>query len=150
MIFVTAPFGGMSVMSSPAPTTLLEAVRQAIRVRHYSFRTERSYVHWIRRFVVFHGRRHPRELGAEAVSSFLSSLANARHVAAATQNQALAALLFRPLARRQRALQQGADPDHLRNHDAAEAPQRNAHACIGSGRRRQPPHQLVGGGVHRR
>ena len=81
-------------MSSPAPTTLLEAVRQAIRVRHYSFRTERSYVHWIRRFVVFHGRRHPRELGAEAVSSFLSSLANARHVAAATQNQALAALLF--------------------------------------------------------
>ena len=94
MIFVTAPFGGMSVMSSPAPTTLLEAVRQAIRVRHYSFRTERSYVHWIRRFVVFHGRRLPRELGAEAVSSFLSSLANARHVAAATQNQALAALLF--------------------------------------------------------
>ena len=81
-------------MASPPPTTLLGAVREAVRVRHYSLRTERAYVHWIRRFVVFHGRRHPRELGAEAVTAFLSSLANVGRVAAATQNQALAALLF--------------------------------------------------------
>jgi integron integrase len=82
-------------MASPAPPiTLFAAVREAIRVRHYSLRTERAYLHWIKRFVVFHGRRHPRELGANAVSAFLSSLANASQVAPATQNQALAALLF--------------------------------------------------------
>ena len=82
-------------MSSPsAPLTLSGAVRNAVRARHYSLATERAYVHWIKRFVVFHGRRHPRDLGASEVSSFLSWLANVGHVAAATQNQALAALLF--------------------------------------------------------
>ena len=65
-----------------------------IRARHYSRRTEEAYVHWIRRFVLFHGRRHPREMGAAQVTAFLSSLANDGHVAAATQNQALAAILF--------------------------------------------------------
>ena len=85
----------LSVMSSPsAPLTLSGAVRNAVRARHYSLATERAYVHWIKRFVVFHGRRHPRDLGASEVSSFLSWLANVGHVAAATQNQALAALLF--------------------------------------------------------
>ena len=79
--------------ASPAPT-LFQAVRHCIRARHYSFRTERTYLHWIRRFVVFHGRRHPREMGGTEVSAFLSWLANARNVAAATQNQALAAILF--------------------------------------------------------
>ena len=81
-------------MSCPPPITLFGAVRQAVRARHYSLSTERAYLHWIRRFVVFHGRRHPRELGAEQVSSFLSSLANVGRVAAATQSQALAAILF--------------------------------------------------------
>ena len=76
------------------PATLVQAVRQAIRVRHYSYRTERTYVHWIRRYVAFHDRRHPREMGAAEVGAFLSWLANARNVAAATQNQALAAVLF--------------------------------------------------------
>ena len=80
--------------ATPPPATLLGAVRQAVRVRHYSLRTERAYVQWIKRFVVFHGKRHPRELGPEAVSRFLSSLANVGKVAAATQNQALAAILF--------------------------------------------------------
>ena len=65
-----------------------------IRARHYSRRTEEAYVHWIRRFVLFHGRRHPREMGSSEVSAFLSSLANEGQVAAATQNQALAATLF--------------------------------------------------------
>jgi len=78
----------------PASPRLLDAVREAIRVRHYSVRTERTYVHWIVRFIRFNGRRHPRHLGAEQVTAFLSSLANQHHVAAATQNQALAAILF--------------------------------------------------------
>ena len=81
-------------MVSPAAPTLLDAVREAVRVRHYSLRTERAYTLWIRRLVAFHRRRHPRELGAEEVAAFLSSLANVGNVAAATQNQALAAILF--------------------------------------------------------
>ena len=78
----------------PASPRLLDQVRDAIRYRHYSLRTERAYCQWILRFVRFHGRRHPRELGASEVTAFLSSLANRGNVAASTQNQALAALLF--------------------------------------------------------
>src|SRR5216684_2111503 len=84
-------------ISSPGPAmepTLLVRLRDRIRYRHYSLRTERSYQEWVRRYIRFHGRRHPRELGAEHVTAFLSSLATTRHVAASTQNQALAALLF--------------------------------------------------------
>jgi site-specific recombinase XerD len=62
--------------------------------RHYSLRTEKVYVGWIRRFVLFHGKRHPAEMGAEEVSSFLSHLARHEHVAASTQNQALSSLRF--------------------------------------------------------
>jgi integron integrase len=72
---------------------LLDRVRQAIRVRHYSRRTEDAYARWIRRFIVFHGKRNPRELGAREVTSFLSSLAE-RGMSASTQNQALSAVLF--------------------------------------------------------
>jgi site-specific recombinase XerD len=72
---------------------LLDQVRQAIRIRHYSRRTEEAYVHWIRRFILFHGKRHPRELGAREVSSFLGWLAD-RRVSASTQNQALSGVLF--------------------------------------------------------
>ena len=72
---------------------LLDRVRQAIRLRHYSRRTEHAYVAWIRRFVVFHGKRHPRDLGGREVTAFLSSLAG-RGVSASTQNQALSAVLF--------------------------------------------------------
>ena len=73
---------------------LLDRVREAIRVRHYSYRTEQQYIAWIRRYILFHGRRHPRELAGAEVESFLTSLATDRHVAAATQAQALAAVLF--------------------------------------------------------
>jgi integrase len=73
---------------------LLDQVREALRLRHYSYRTEKQYVGWIRRFILFHGRRHPAELGGLEVESFLSHLASRRHVAAATQAQALASLLF--------------------------------------------------------
>ncbi|HZE61930.1 MAG TPA: integron integrase [Burkholderiales bacterium] len=73
---------------------LIERFREAIRSRHYSRRTEQTYWYWVRYFVFFHGKRHPRELGAVEVTAFLSWLATERNVAAATQNQALAALLF--------------------------------------------------------
>ncbi len=76
------------------PRTLLGALRSAIRLRHYSPRTEEAYVSWARRYVAFHGRRHPRALGEADVTAFLSALAEERKVSAATQNQALAALLF--------------------------------------------------------
>jgi integron integrase len=74
--------------------SLLAQVRQGIRLRHYSKRTEEVYVGWVRRFVRFCGMRHPRELGPGDVTRFLSSLAVDRHVSASTQNQALAAVLF--------------------------------------------------------
>ncbi len=73
---------------------LLDPVRDRLRVKHYSIRTERAYVDWIKRFIVFHGKRHPRELGASEVEAFLSHLAVAREVSASTQNQAKSALLF--------------------------------------------------------
>ncbi len=63
---------------------LLDQVRLAIRTRHYSIRTEEAYVQWIRRFILFHHKRHPKEMGADEVSQFLSDLAVQRHVAAST------------------------------------------------------------------
>ncbi|MRR50411.1 MAG: integron integrase [Rhodocyclaceae bacterium] len=82
------------VASSPNSPKLLDQVRARIRVKHYSIRTEDQYVHWIKRFILFHGRRHPREMGAAEVEAFLSDLAVTGRVAASTQNQALSALLF--------------------------------------------------------
>jgi integron integrase len=73
---------------------LIERLTAEMRTRHYSPRTEEAYGHWFRRFVRFHGMRHPRELGAAEVTAFLSHLAVAERCAAATQNQALAAILF--------------------------------------------------------
>jgi integron integrase len=73
---------------------LLDQVRYAIRTKHYSIRTEEAYVQWIRRFILFHNKRHPKDMGAEEVGQFLSDLAVTRHVAASTQNQALSAILF--------------------------------------------------------
>ncbi len=80
--------------STPKAPRLLERVRDAIRRRHYSPRTEETYVHWIRRFIFFSGKRHPATLGGDEVTAFLNYLARDRTVAAATQNQALSALLF--------------------------------------------------------
>jgi site-specific recombinase XerD len=75
-------------------STLLGRLREVIRYKHYSIRTEQSYVEWVRRFVSFHGRRHPREMGAEEVRAFLGYLAVELKVAASTHQQALSALLF--------------------------------------------------------
>jgi len=82
------------VPSSAGKPKLLERVRAAIRVRHYSLRTEQAYVDWIRRFILFHGKRHPEVMGGAEVGAFLSDLAVHGGVAASTQNQALSALLF--------------------------------------------------------
>jgi integron integrase len=69
-------------------------MRDAIRLRHYSLRTERAYIYWVRGFIRHNAMRHPREMGAQEVTAFLTHLATVRNVAASTQNQALAALLF--------------------------------------------------------
>jgi len=87
----------MTEQNTPAPVgppRLLDQVRDVIRRRHYSYRTEQSYVQWIKRFIWFSGKRHPREMGEAEVTAFLSHLASERDVAASTQNQALSALLF--------------------------------------------------------
>jgi len=73
---------------------LLEQVRDRLRVKHYSLRTEQAYVGWIRRFILANGKRHPRDMGGGEVEAFLTALATRHEVAAGTQNQALAALLF--------------------------------------------------------
>ncbi len=79
---------------STRPPGLLAVLRERVRARHYSLRTERAYVMWVRRFVRFHEGRHPRRMGGSEVAAFLSSLVTRGNVAAATQNQALAAVLF--------------------------------------------------------
>ncbi|MGE0582987.1 MAG: integron integrase [Steroidobacteraceae bacterium] len=82
-------------MTDPTPARgLLATTRDLMRTRHMSLRTEKAYLHWIRRYVIFHGRRPPQELGAAAVEAFLTDLATRLHVAASTQSQALAAILF--------------------------------------------------------
>lgn len=73
---------------------LLDRVHIAIRARHYSWRTERAYIGWIKRFIIFHGKRHPDTLGESEVTAFLSTLATRDHVSSSTQNQALSAIIF--------------------------------------------------------
>ena len=73
---------------------LLEQVRDKLRLKHYSYRTEQQYLGWIRRFILHHGKRHPRDMSAPEIEQFLSHLATERQVSASTQNQALSAILF--------------------------------------------------------
>jgi integron integrase len=80
--------------ASPPKPKLLDQVRQAIRTRHYSPRTEETYVHWIKRFIFFHNKRHPAEMAEPEIAGFLSGLATQSRVSGSTQNQALNALLF--------------------------------------------------------
>jgi integron integrase len=92
--------GGLSSNNgTPAASTvlkpkLLDQVREAIRTRHYSGKTEKAYVHWIKRFIFFHNKRHPMEMAEAEIGQFLSSLAMDGHVSASTQNQAFNAILF--------------------------------------------------------
>ncbi|MFZ2884382.1 phage integrase N-terminal SAM-like domain-containing protein, partial [Nitrosomonas europaea] len=76
------------------PLKLLDQVRDRIRTKHYSLRTETQYTQWIKRFILFHGKRHPQAMGAAEIEAFLTHLAVAGKVSASTQNQALSALLF--------------------------------------------------------
>ena len=76
------------------PPKLLNRLRDHLRTRHYSIRTETAYVDWGRRFILFHGKRHPQDMGAAEVEAFLTHLAVDRHVSASTQNQAKAAILY--------------------------------------------------------
>jgi integron integrase len=76
------------------PKKLLDQLRDTLRRKHYSIRTEQAYTSWVRRFILFHGKRHPRTMGGEEVTAFLTHLAVERKVAASTQNQALSALIF--------------------------------------------------------
>lgn len=78
----------------PRPPRLLDRVREATRVRHFSIRTEQAYVDWVTRYILFHNKRHPKDMGAAEVSEFLTHLAVERQLAASSQNQALAAILF--------------------------------------------------------
>jgi site-specific recombinase XerD len=82
-------------MSSPQrPQKLLDQVRDAIRLKHYSIPTEESYVNWIRRYILYHNKRQPQEMGVPEIEAFLSYLAVEEQVAASTQNQALHEVLF--------------------------------------------------------
>src|SRR5688500_12674526 len=76
------------------PQKLLDQVREAIRTKHYSYRTEQTYIEWIKRFILFHKKRHPKDMGTEEVQAYITYIANERNVAASTQNQALSALMF--------------------------------------------------------
>ena len=90
MTYATQP----RIDGNKKPQKLLDQLRDAIRARHYSIRTEKCYADWVRRFILFHNKRHPKEMGAPEVEAFLTHLAVGRRVAASTQNQALAAILF--------------------------------------------------------
>ena len=78
----------------PESKKLLDQVRETIRLKHYSQKTEKTYVSWIRRFILFHGKKHPQQMGEREIEAFLSHLAVDRNVAASTQNQAFNAILF--------------------------------------------------------
>jgi integron integrase len=89
-----APILAPTGITEPPPRKLLDRVSDAIRVKHYSYQTEKSYVQWVRRYILFHNKRHPSEMGGDEVNAFLTHLAVSENVAASTQNQALCAILF--------------------------------------------------------
>lgn len=79
---------------SAQPKKLLEQVSDAIRIKHYSSRTEKTYIDWIKRYILFHDKRHPKDMGAEEIQAFITHLATQKQLAASTQNQALSAVIF--------------------------------------------------------
>ena len=80
--------------SSPQGKKLLEQVSDAIRIKHYSSRTEKTYIDWIKRYILFHDKRHPKDMGADEIQAFIAHLATQKQLAASTQNQALSAVIF--------------------------------------------------------
>lgn len=85
---------GVNNTSEPKPKKLLEQVQEALRTKHYSYRTEQTYIDWIKRYIIFHKKQHPKDLGVEEIRAFIAHLATDRKVATSTQNQALSAILF--------------------------------------------------------
>ena len=85
---------GLTTMAVSKPKKLLDQVSDALRTKHYSYRTEQTYVDWIRHYILFHKKRHPNEMGENEIRAFLAYLAVERKIAASTQNQALSAILF--------------------------------------------------------
>ena len=86
IVALSRPAGpGVARQAPPPAVRLLDRLRHCIRTLHYSYRTEQAYVDWARRFILFHGKRHPQELGALEVGAFLSHLAVERHVSTSTQ-----------------------------------------------------------------
>jgi site-specific recombinase XerD len=84
----------MSETSAPKPKELLDLLRDAIRLKHYSPSTEKTYIQWAKRYILFHHKRHPTEMGVPEIEAFLTHLAQAANVSASTQNQAFNALVF--------------------------------------------------------
>jgi len=83
-----------SQLDEPKPKKLLDQVSEALRTKHYAYRTEQTYVDWIKRYIIFHKKRHPKDMGANEIREFITYLATERNVATSTQNQALSAILF--------------------------------------------------------
>lgn len=83
-----------SLMDNVVKPKLLDQVRQALRTRHYSLSTEKTYVQWIRQYIFFHGKRHPSDMGEAEIARFIDHLALRKNVSSATQNQALCAIIF--------------------------------------------------------
>ncbi len=81
-------------MEQKPPRKLLDQVSDALRLKHYSYRTEQAYRDWIKRYILFHNKRHPKDMGAPEIQAFLTHLAVEKNVSASTQNQALSAILF--------------------------------------------------------
>ena len=77
-----------------AKKKLLDLVRDKVRFKHYSYSTERTYIHWIKHYIIFHGKKHPIEMGKVEIETFLTFLATKKRVGPTTQNQAFSAILF--------------------------------------------------------
>jgi integron integrase len=125
-----------------AKPKLLELVRDKMRARHFSYRTEQAYVGWIKRFILYNGKRHPTDMGAPEVESFLTHLAVERHVSASTQNQALGAILFLYRNALELELPWLANVVRARKpvHVPVVLPRREVHALIAQ---LEPPFQLI-------
>ena len=80
--------------AAPRPRKLLDQVRDALRLKHYAYRTEQTYVDWVRRYILFHNKTHPKDMGENEIQEFLIYLASERNVSTSTQNQALSTLIF--------------------------------------------------------
>ena len=87
-------FSTFLIAEAPNSRKLLDVYRDALRVKHYSARTEDTYVDWVKNFILFQNKRHPREMGVDEIGQFLTHLATEREVSASTQNQAFSAILF--------------------------------------------------------